>query len=228
VDWPLKALAEEFSIITLHPIAPPPIERQDKEGEEEILAHFLAAGRAAYEAKEAELTPPLMRQVERFIYLRTLDAGWRDHLYEVDHLREGIGWQSVAGKDPLIEYKKEAFKLFEELMGQIRKDTVRNLFKVSLVEEPAPAAPVANQRTTAFRPQTPSAYAAPAAAGAAVGASPQGAPGRASYDPSGRQTGGPPPTGPREPVRRAPEVGRNDPCPCGSGKKFKRCHGATP
>jgi len=231
-DWPIPALTEELSIWTLTPIAEPKTERQDQEGREQVVEHFKGAVRAAYETKEAEFTPPLMRQIERFIYLRTLDAGWRDHLYEVDHLREGIGWQSVAGKDPLIEYKKEAFKLFEELMAQMQKDTVRNLFKVSLVEEPAPAAPAQAARTTAFRPTAPSAYAPPAVAGAAVGAG-AGRVGRSGAQgaygpPSGSRPAGGPPAGPREPVRRGPEVGRNDPCPCGSGKKYKRCHGATP
>jgi preprotein translocase subunit SecA len=236
-DWPIQQLAEEMEVMTMHPVAMPDVEVQNQATREAVIEHFQAEARRAYEAKEAEFTSPLMRQVERFIYLRTLDSGWRDHLHEVDQLREGIGWQSVAGKDPLIEYKKEAFKLFEQLMLRIHQETVRNLFKVSLVEEPQPAPPPLPRAAgmTAFQPAVPSAYAAGVGAGAAGGGGTGGAgtPGAApgGFAPGGRARGaaGAPqaPTASKEPVRRGPEVGRNEPCPCGSGKKYKRCHGAA-
>jgi preprotein translocase subunit SecA len=236
-DWPLRQLGEEIEVMTMHPVSVPEIEVQNQDNREAVIEHFQAEARRAYEAKEAEFTSPLMRQVERFIYLRTLDSGWRDHLHEVDQLREGIGWQSVAGKDPLIEYKKEAFKLFELLMLQIHHDTVRNLFKVSLVEEPQPAAPPPPRAAgvTAFQPAVPSAFAAGVGAGAAGGAGASRTPGTVGAGSGSLAAGGrargaggaqAPPVS-REPVRRGPEVGRNEPCPCGSGKKYKRCHGAA-
>jgi preprotein translocase subunit SecA len=155
-----------------------------------------------------------MRQVERYIFLRTLDAAWRDHLYEVDQLRDGIGWQSVAGKDPLIEYKKEAFKLFDELLTRIHRETARNLFKVSLVEEPPAPERQAAPRAVAYRHEAASAF---SGAGAAAGAA--GAQGGAG----GQAAGGPPRAGKPQPIRRGQQPGRNDPCPCGSGKKYKKC-----
>jgi preprotein translocase subunit SecA len=211
-DWPLTAVAEEIELITMHPVAPP----AEADSYQQAVEHFQAEARKAHAVKEEELTSPLMRQVEGFIFLRTLDAAWRDHLYEVDQLREGIGWQSVAGKDPLIEYKKEAFKQFEELLGRIRRETARNLFKVSLVEEPAQAARAT--RPMAYRHETAAAYGgALAAAGTAPGAAAR-APGAAA----GQGAGGVQ-AGRSEPVRRGPKVGRNAPCPCGSGKKYKNC-----
>ncbi len=159
-DWPLRQIADEFEIIAMQPIAVP--ELGGREPMAGLVEHMTAEMRRAYDAKEAEFTPDLMRQVERFILMRTLDAAWRDHLYEVDHLREGIGWQSVAGKDPLIEYKREAFRMIEEALTRVRRETVRNLFKVSLVEEPETQ--VAARPPVAYRHEAVPAY------GGAVGA----------------------------------------------------------
>ncbi len=208
-EWPLRSLVEEMELLTMHPVALPELP-DGREPFPALIEHFQAEARKAHAAKEEEFTPPLMRQVERFIFLRTLDSAWRDHLYEIDHLREGIGWQSVAGKDPLIEYKKEAFKQFDELLTRIRRETVRNLFKVNLVEEPA--APARGPRALAYRHEAAAPLAA-AGAGARQGAAREGA-----GAPKGATAGHP------EPVRRGPKVGRNAPCPCGSGKKYKNCH----
>jgi len=216
-DWPLTALAEEIELFTMHPVAIPAA----AESYPQVMEHFQAEAHKAYAAKEEELTSPLMRQVEGFIFLRTLDAAWRDHLYEVDQLREGIGWQSVAGKDPLIEYKKEAFKQFEELLARIRRETARNLFKVSLVEEPAQA--TRGTRPMAYRHETAAAYGgALAAAGAAPGTAGMAPRAAAAAAARGAPAGGVS-AGRGEPVRRGPKVGRNAPCPCGSGKKYKNC-----
>jgi preprotein translocase subunit SecA len=223
-DWPLRELAVEFELITRQPIKAAAPEGRDAFAA--VVEDMAAETRKAYAAKEAEFTPELMRQVERFIFLRTLDAAWRDHLYEVDHLREGIGWQSVAGKDPLIEYKKEAFRLFEEVLARIRRETVRNLFKVSLVEEPQARAAAPTPRAMAYRHEATSAYGAAApAGGAASGSAAATAPAAAAGGPYRARPARPGAPGlPQEPVRRGPEVGRNDPCPCGSGKKYKKCH----
>ncbi len=179
-DWPLRELAGEFELIAMQPIKPSAPEGRDAFAA--VVEDMTAEVGKAYAAKEAEFTPELMRQIERFIFLRTLDAAWRDHLYEVDHLREGIGRQSVAGKDPLIEYKKEAFRLFEEILVRIRRETVRNLFKVSLVEEPQARAQAPAPRAMAYRHEAASAYAA--------GAAPAGEP-----QPAAAAAGGPPPAG---------------------------------
>ncbi len=138
----------------------------------------------------------MMRWLERRIILDIVDTQWKDHLLTLDHLKEGIGLRGYGQKDPLVEFKKEAFTLFEDMMGRIDTETVRYLFLV----QPAQA------RRRSARNRAP---AAPPAAGIAVS-------GR-----SAAQAEEP------KPVRTGAKVGRNDPCPCGSGKKYKKCHGAA-
>jgi preprotein translocase subunit SecA len=208
-DWPLKELASEIELITMRPVALP--EFEGRMVREQAVEFFVEEAKKSHASKEEELSPELMRQVERYIFLRSLDAAWRDHLYEVDQMREGIGWQSIAGKDPLIEYKKEAFKLFDELLTRIHRETARNLFKVSLVEEPRSPDRAPAPRALAYRHEAASAYAAGATAAKGSSGGPTGSP-------------APPVAGKPQPVRRGKEPGRNDPCPCGSGKKYKKCH----
>lgn len=153
-----------------------------------------------YDKKEAHHGPELMRQVERFFMLQTLDTLWKDHLLTMDHLREGIGLRGYGQKDPRMEYKKEGFALFEAMMMSFYDDSVQKLFKVQIQKNDE----VPLKRVDRQPMQMQKAEVAPAV----------GAGERAKALPK-----------PETIKRDVPKVGRNDPCPCGSGKKYKKCHG---
>ena len=153
-----------------------------------------------YRAKEAAITPEIMRQLEKFALLSTIDERWREHLYEMDQLRTGIGLRAYGQRDPLIEYKKEAYRMFEEMVGQIDREAVELIYKLQV-----------GQPREARRPR-PEAVRAVHAEATGMGLM-----GEAAEPAEEKQ----------KPVRVEPKVGRNDPCPCGSGKKYKKCHGAV-
>jgi preprotein translocase subunit SecA len=188
-----------------------------------------------YEEKEKQLTPELVRWLERRIILDVVDGQWKDHLLSLDHLKEGIGLRGYGQKDPLVEFKKEAFILFEDMMARIDNETVRYLYNVQVQMEGAPPTgtgePTAQQRPT----QRPLAAAASAAARANdEPAPPLPAFAREMERKQQRQekemqyqAGSPGSAEPPKPVRAGAKVGRNDPCPCGSGKKYKKCHGVS-
>jgi len=155
-----------------------------------------------FEQREAVLGAEAFAQLARYIILSVLDSQWKDHLLALDHLKEGIGMRAYGQRDPLVEYKRESFDLFEEMMARVEDQVVRYLFRVELVQM------VPTQR----RAQVP------VRESKAEASALQGERREAQQSP----TAGPPTT-----VRRqTPKVGRNDPCPCGSGKKYKKCHGA--
>jgi len=167
-----------------------------------------------YEEREQAFTPPVMRYLEKVIMLQTMDSLWKDHLFAMDHLKEGIGLRGYGQKNPLQEYKKEAFNLFDDLSRRMQEDVVEKLYSVQVARqedvqrmEEGPAAQRPMQmlhggQATLQQPQ-------PAA--------------RATQ---GGPNGPPPAERPVQAVRDTPKVGRNAPCPCGSGKKYKKCHGA--
>jgi preprotein translocase subunit SecA len=176
----------------------------------------------------------ILEPISRSIMLQIVDQQWKDHLYSLDHLKEGIGLRGYGQRDPLVEYKKESFTLFQAMKGRIDEEMVRYLWRLRPVIETGdggvPVAPVAPRRPPAPRPSQltfsdtkqppPPPSAAFSEMGTATGASaPQGQPRPARVggdDAAVKQ------------VRRdEPKVGRNDPCPCGSGKKYKKCHGAN-
>jgi preprotein translocase subunit SecA len=156
-----------------------------------------------YAAKEQQIGPEGMRTYERIIMLNIIDAQWKDHLLSLDHLKQGIGLVGYGQKDPLVEYKKQSFDMFQEMLDRIDTTTIRSLFNLQVVAEEPPEA--LRQRRLPRRPSSltftgPNQGAAPA--GEAAGKT-------------------------RPVVRDQPKVGRNEPCPCGSGKKYKKCHGAA-
>jgi preprotein translocase subunit SecA len=185
-----------------------------------------------YEAKEKLIGADAMRHHERMIMLSVIDQQWKDHLLGMDHLKEGIGLRGYGQHDPLVEYKKESFEMFEAMLQRFQEDTVRYLYLMQILERPAPA------------PAPPPATAQEAGSSAQHGGDGNGRrPPRlvaTSADEieeafirrkrreleQARMAGG----GERQPVqqvvRSQEKVGRNDPCPCGSGKKYKKCHGA--
>jgi preprotein translocase subunit SecA len=161
---------------------------------------------SAYRAKEAQVGSEMMRYLERMILLQVVDSQWKDHLLAMDHLKEGIGLRGYGQKDPLIEYKREGFEMFEAMEARIAKEAVEYLMKVQVAVEPqriaeaadlsrVPLAPAGDGRRRREREATPNRSLKPAAAAPAVAA-------------------------PRA------KIGRNEPCPCGSGKKYKFCHGS--
>ena len=154
-----------------------------------------------YERKEAQIGPEAMRTYERIIMLNIIDAQWKDHLLSLDHLKQGIGLVGYGQKDPLVEYKKQSFDLFQEMLDRIDTTTIRSLFNLQVVSEQAPES--LQQRRAARRP------ASLKFTGPNQGAAPAG-------EEDGKV---------KTVVRDQPKVGRNEPCPCGSGKKYKKCHG---
>ncbi len=194
------------------------------------------AVQARYAEKEKQFSPELLRWLERRIILDVVDTQWKDHLLSLDHLKEGIGLRGYGQKDPLVEFKKEAFVLFEDMMTRIDNETIRYLFHVQIQQSEAPPP----QGAPHPRPPAPlrqplsSAAAAVASAAARAEEPPAKLPdfARALERKQERQqkdlqyqTGAAQAEAPK-PVRAGAKVGRNDPCPCGSGKKYKKCHGA--
>ncbi len=195
--------------------------RFEELGREEMASLLEEAIPARYAEKEEEMGPELMRIQERYIMLHIVDSQWKDHLYSMDHLKQGIGLRGYGQRNPLIEYKKESFGLFEEMWDRIEREMVRLLFVLKAVRAtPAPRPPPALPRS-ASRPLVFSGGASQAGAGLAAAAPGGGglqapAPGPAAAF-GGRLV---------EVKSGQKKVGRNDPCPCGSGKKYKKCHAA--
>jgi preprotein translocase subunit SecA len=154
-----------------------------------------------YADKEKQIGDEAMRTYERIIMLNIIDAQWKDHLLALDHLKQGIGLVGYGQKDPLVEYKKESFDMFKAMLDRIDTFTIRSLFNLQIVEEQPPEA--LRQKRGPRRPLT--------FTGPNQGAAPAG-------EEAGKT---------KTIVRSEPKVGRNDPCPCGSGKKYKKCHGAA-
>jgi preprotein translocase subunit SecA len=188
----------------------------------------------AYDEREEELGPELMRYLERWILLQIIDERWREHLHDMDYLREGIHLRGFAQIDPLVAYKNEGFEMFTALMNSIWEEFARYIFRVEVQiegengqaagEQPQPWAQSGNASSTrsfsyagGTAADQPSALAAAAAAGGGAEAMEYAADQEATE------------LLPHVETRHVDEhdrIGRNDPCWCGSGKKFKKCHGA--
>jgi preprotein translocase subunit SecA len=182
----------------------------------------------AYEEREEELGEELMRGLERFILLQIIDERWREHLHDMDYMREGIHLRGFAQEDPLVAYKNEAYNMFGALIQSIWEEFARYIFNVEIEIEPeqdgagqmwqppAGSSSTGNLQYTGGGADQPSALAA-AAAAAAAGVAYTGD--DEAFEAEAVQR--------IEQVRREePKIGRNDPCWCGSGKKYKKCHGA--
>ena len=178
---------------------------------EDLKERVKAVIRDAYARRERAFGAEQMRQVERGVTLSVIDDKWKEHLYNMDELKEGISFRAYGQRDPLVEYKKEAFNMFVGLLDEINRETLRVLFRIPVAEE-------APQRLSHRR--VPERITAIHQEVVGFGAAPE-VPSR------GEMTTNAPEEGPAvvQPVRVGPKVGRNDPCPCGSGKKYKKCHG---
>jgi preprotein translocase subunit SecA len=204
-------------------------------GRDELIHEFVEDALEEYNAKEEsfgtdpESGQPIMRELERFLILQVVDTRWREHLENMDYLREGVHLRAMAQKDPLVEYTAEGHVMFEELSAAIREEVVSLLFHAELAPEEAQAleeelAMSANGGSLAYQHESLAGAEAIAAAGGGDGAA--GAMAMGSVATAGSVgEGGSVITGQRV-VADRDKIGRNDPCWCGSGKKFKKCHGA--
>jgi len=159
-----------------------------------LLEKVLDDVQKAYENRESTLTEPVMRELERKVLLSVLDRKWREHLYEMDYLQEGIGLRAMAQRDPLVEYQREGYELFAAMMDSIKEEMVGFLFNVEVEVTNESGAVAAKGLTPTPAPAQELRYTASDESGHA------------------HSEGG---------------TSRNAPCPCGSGKKYKRCHGAA-
>jgi preprotein translocase subunit SecA len=227
-EWDLDALSREVSRVLGLDAEQVDALDFDNKGSAEIADAIWDRSKASYEEKEQMVGGDLLRRVERDIMLQIVDTQWKDHLYSLDHLKEGIGLRGYGQRDPLVEYKKESFALFQDMKARIEEEMVRYLFWLRpVLNEDAPVARPAPRRATPMTMSKPEA--APALVGAARAAAPSSAPpefgGGGGGAPVPARAGG---DDVIKTVRRdEPKVGRNDPCPCGSGKKYKKCHGAA-
>jgi preprotein translocase subunit SecA len=212
------------AVSEIYGLEPDELKAIDLEGlsSEAITDALWEAVKAKYEKKEALVPTDILRRVERDIMLQIVDAQWKDHLYSLDHLKEGIGLRGYGQRDPLVEYKKESFALFQSMKDRIEEEIVRYLWRLTPilgddpnaapVRQPAPRRPP--QMTMSAQAPAPSPFGAIGGGSASAVAEPP-RPARTGGDDTIKQV-----------KRDEPKVGRNDPCPCGSGKKYKKCHGA--
>ena len=205
--WDMEGLALAWQGLTLSPL--PLKEKEHLEvGYEALDEKLVTAAREKFEAKRERLGPEITGQLLKFVLIQVLDEQWRDHLNELIMLRSGIGLRSYGQRDPLIEYKGESFRLFETLLENIERDSVRIFFRAELAPPPERAAPdVSGVQTQHSEVSAYDTTQAPASR------------------PDSPVSAGGAPGGPRPVQREAPKVGRNDPCPCGSGRKYKKCCG---
>ncbi|HHV55422.1 MAG TPA: preprotein translocase subunit SecA [Firmicutes bacterium] len=261
-EWDLVSLVQRLGELVGRPLSfrADDLPRRRPEDRAQVLARVEEELKRLYREREQELGPETLREIERLILLRVIDAQWMQHLRDMDDLREGIGLRAYGQQNPLVEYRLEAFQMFRAMMERINEETLRYLFRVQVAVAPAgtglgadgrpAAAAVSGPRVAGDGRGRTGATAGRGPAGAAAAAPGTGLLARATY--SG---GGPPPfalpgagsasgsqdgagrggrgtgagaagpAGGRLEPRRVQKVGRNDPCPCGSGLKYKKCHG---
>jgi len=193
-EWNFKEIFEAANAIFPLPDNAEEILKENR-GAEAIANYLIEAARNAYNLKEKEIGEEAMRQIEKFLTLRTIDMLWMDHLDDMDHLRDSVRLRAYGQKDPLVEYKNEGHRMFQSLMSAIESQIVKMIYKVSLAKEPRQDSPMAQARLVR-------------------GESSSGVRENRPLDvtKSASQTGN-------------KNIGRNDPCWCGSGKKYKKCHG---
>ncbi|HEY6766962.1 MAG TPA: preprotein translocase subunit SecA [Candidatus Sulfotelmatobacter sp.] len=183
-----------------------------------------------YDAKETLIGPDAMRHHERMIMLSVIDQQWKDHLLSMDHLKEGIGLRGYGQHDPLVEYKKESFDMFEAMLQRFQEDTVRYLYLMQILErppEPPAGAPPQQPQPGAHRDGDGNGKRPPRMVSTSADELEEAFMRRKRRElEQARMAGAGDAQQVQQVVRSQEKVGRNDPCPCGSGKKYKKCHGA--
>jgi preprotein translocase subunit SecA len=209
-DWDLDGLVTQMQALYGSDITVDELQEEVDLSRDTLVEEFTEDARDTYREREESFTPEIMREIERYVVLQVVDTRWREHLENMDYLREGIHLRSMAQKDPLVEYRGEGHVMFEELSRAIREEVVATLFHVEIArEEAADLQPVQQPQALTYEHETAAGAELIAAAGGAETATAVAAPPR-------QQTV----------VNEHRDIGRNDPCWCGSGKKYKRCHGA--
>jgi preprotein translocase subunit SecA len=215
-NWLLDGLREQTRKIFLMDFNWP---KEDilKLNQHTVIDRLTKAAFQIYENKEKIFGEQVMRQLERYAFLSVIDNEWKEHLYEMDHLKTGIGLRAYGQRDPLIEFKKEGYRMFSEMLGQIDELAVTYIFRLK---------PVSDQPVKQPRQQMVAAKQDAVGMGVATAAQARA---------QNAENGGAGYTGPmqeaaestqkKRPIRVEKKAGRNDPCPCGSGKKYKHCHG---
>jgi preprotein translocase subunit SecA len=222
-QWDLDALRRE--VTRVFGVDAAPLDFSDRTSDE-IRDALWEKVLGSYDEKEKLVGRDVLQRVERDIMLQIVDAQWKDHLYSLDHLKEGIGLRGYGQRDPLVEYKRESFDLFQAMKVRVDEEIVRYLWwlRPILNEDALPVRRQAPRRSPLIL-SDPSTEAALAFAGASRGASASASAGGGGA-PQPARVGGD--DAAVKTVRREePKVGRNEPCPCGSGRKYKKCHGAA-
>jgi preprotein translocase subunit SecA len=221
-NWPLEEFSAQLEGVFLHAFPLPEVESVEDHTVGEVRDNAREIALEALKLREASLARELggeeqVRGFERFVMLQNIDEKWMDHLHELDSLKEGIHYRAYAQRNPLVEYKKEAFQLFADLNDGIDREALYMIFHAR-VSAPRQSrtdltrARAVHRDTDAYSMTGQEPQAAPQAVGGATAATNAALRQKSSSRPV---------------VRDEQKVGRNDPCPCGSGKKYKRCCGAT-
>jgi preprotein translocase subunit SecA len=221
-EWDIRSLVEW--VRSKYAVVISETDLQDKKQEEmrELIYRMLVD---AYDAREKSIGTEIMRHMERMVMLQLIDTKWKDHLYTMDSLREGIGLRAYGQRDPLIEYQHEAFDLFSLMVQSIKEELLEFVFKVRAVRE-EPRAPVSAHRAREFLHPEAAGMRGMGPREPALASSAAGNP-RSRFERSEDSSPERQPGQGNVPYKRGAEkVGRNDPCPCGSGKKYKKCCGA--
>ncbi len=217
-DWDIDALRQTFGdLFGLDADQRAQIDIDDT-GIDQIESALWNTARTSYEEKEAALNGDTLRRVERDVMLQVVDVQWKDHLYSLDHLKEGISLRGYGQRQPLVEYKRESFSMFQAMKERIDEDTIKYLWRLRPAAKEGEAPPsqprLRSATPVSYNESKPALSALPGSTGSLDARGPR--PSRTGGDDAAVRT-----------VRRdASKIGRNDPCPCGSGKKYKKCHGA--
>ncbi|NBO56549.1 MAG: hypothetical protein EBU84_18595, partial [Actinobacteria bacterium] len=181
-----------------------------------MWGRVMADATAYYTQREATLGETTMREIERQVMLRIIDQRWREHLEEMDYLQEGINLRAMGQKDPLVEWQREGFEMFGEMMKGIAQDFVKYVMHVQVVQQGEPVVQVQNLQQISSESVSQDAFGTVAAQAVASG----------EVDPTAIRA---PEETKSQPVVKSEydRTPRNAPCPCGSGKKFKQCHGSN-
>jgi len=227
-EWDVEALINEVNAIVKLP-EEFTVEALEQKSPEEIVEAVIAYARDAYEDREEAMGADMMRHLERLVVLRAIDSLWVEHLTAVEEMRQGIGLHAYGQQDPLVVYKREARDMWEQLLANIRNRIARTIYHVEIAQRQQPAPPPATVATQPGISETNGAGAGPRAAAMTSAAAQQ------LQRQAAAAVGGPAPRnlrtnqpteGSGTTVVAGQKTGRNDPCPCGSGKKYKKCHGA--
>ena len=205
--WSISDLKEDVARFLALDLPVDDWAKEEGIADEEMRERILKAADEAYAEREAKNTPDVMRYVEKQVVLQLLDHLWREHLVTLDHLRQVIGWRGYAQRDPLNEFKSEAFELYDKLLNTLREHVTGQLMRVEVVFEAPPQPELPEMHASHVNPQTGENEFASAAATLGIGPVEE----VRERDPNDPTTWG--------------KVGRNEACPCGSGKKYKHCHG---